>query len=365
MGRAAEDRTGAVIHQDEIGDIDGQFPSGIKGVAHAQASVMAQLLGLFDGFLGGAAPAGQRAEIGDLGVLRFEGAGDGVIGRDADETCAHQRVGAGGIDLDLCMAMRRGDHVEGELKAARTADPIGLHRFDLGGPIIKPVQRIKQFAREIGDLEEPLRQLAPFHIGTRAPALAVDHLFIGKHGHIDRVPIHDRVLAIDETLFKEIEKERLLLAVVFHVAGREHARPVKAEAQWLHLGDHRVDILIGPIGGVAAAGHCGIFGGHAEGVKAHRVQHVKAARQLVARDDVAHRVVADMADMDAPRGIGEHLKHIVFRLVVTAARDKGSGLFPFLLPFGFQGGGVVARHGAGILGSETKTPGIMARRADR
>ena len=365
MGGAAEDRAGAIVHQDEIGDVDGQFPRGVKGVAHAQPGVKAQLLGLFDGLLGGAALAGQRAERGDIGVGGFKRLGNRVVGRDADETCAHQRVGAGGIDLHLGMAMRRGHHVEGELQPARTADPIGLHRLDLGGPVIKPIQRIKQFAREIGDLEEPLRQLAPLHICARAPALAVDHLFIGKHRHIDRVPVHHRVLAIDEALLQEIEKQRLLLAVVFGVAGGEHARPVKAKAQGLHLGDHGGDILICPIGGVTARGHRRILGGHAEGVKAHRVQHVKAIGQFVARDHIAHGVVAHMADMDAPRGIGEHLEHVVFRLVVTAARDKGLGLFPFLLPFGFQRGGVVARHGAGILGSETKTPGIMARRADR
>jgi hypothetical protein len=31
VGRAAEDRAGAVVHQDEVGDVDRQFPVGSKG----------------------------------------------------------------------------------------------------------------------------------------------------------------------------------------------------------------------------------------------------------------------------------------------------------------------------------------------
>jgi hypothetical protein len=51
MGRAAEDRAGAVFHQHEIGDIDRQSPPGIKRMFHADAGIEAELLGLFDGFL--------------------------------------------------------------------------------------------------------------------------------------------------------------------------------------------------------------------------------------------------------------------------------------------------------------------------
>jgi hypothetical protein len=68
----------------------------------------------------------------------------------------------------------------------------------------------------------------------------------------------------------------------------------------------------------------GVLGRQAEGVPAHRVQHVEALGALVARDHVAHRIVADMAHMDAPRRIGEHLEHVVFRarIVVVATRPR-------------------------------------------
>ena len=54
--RAAEDRAGAVIHQDEIGDIDRQLPAWIERMQRANAGVEADLLGLVDHFLGGAVP---------------------------------------------------------------------------------------------------------------------------------------------------------------------------------------------------------------------------------------------------------------------------------------------------------------------
>jgi hypothetical protein len=52
MGRAAEDRAGAVVHQDEVGDVDRQLPVVVEGVADAQARVEAALLGLLDLLLG-------------------------------------------------------------------------------------------------------------------------------------------------------------------------------------------------------------------------------------------------------------------------------------------------------------------------
>ena len=60
MRRAAEDRAGAIVHQNEIGDVDRQLPRGIKRVANLQAGVEAALLGRFQIRLGGAHPATLR-----------------------------------------------------------------------------------------------------------------------------------------------------------------------------------------------------------------------------------------------------------------------------------------------------------------
>jgi hypothetical protein len=82
--------------------------------------------------------------------------------------------------------------------------------------------------------------------------------------------------------------------------------------------------------------HRSVFRRHAEGVPAHRVQDVEAlCARLIAGDHVAHRVVAHVADMDAPRRIGEHFQDVVFRTRIVVVRLEKLRLRPGLLPFRF------------------------------
>ncbi len=358
---ASENRAGAVIHEDKVGDPDRQVPIGVQRVLHGQAGVKAQLLGLFQRLFGGAALGALGAEGGDLGVLLGQCLGQRVIRRNADERRAHQRVGAGGINVDPLVALGGRDHVEGHLKPARFADPVGLHQLDLGGPVIEAINGGQQFLREIADFEEPLRQLAPLDIRARAPALAVDHLFVGQNGHVDRIPVDHGVLAIDEARLEHIEEQRLLLAVIFGIAGRLLARPVERPAQGLHLRLHHFDVLIGPVLRVPARGHGRVFRGHPEGVPAHRVKHVKAVGDLVAGDHVAHRIVPHVPHMQPPRRIGEHLEHIVFRFVRGSGGAENAGLIPGSLPFGFDIVGGIAGHI--LVFQDSETPGFGARRS--
>jgi hypothetical protein len=63
---------------------------------------------------------------------------------------------------------------------------------------------------------------------------------------------------------------------------------------------------------------------------------------LHARDDVAERVVAHMAHMDAARRIGEHFEDIVALARVVALDDEGLPVLPHLLPVGLHFARVVA-----------------------
>ena len=85
----------------------------------------------------------------------------------------------------------------------------------------------------------------------------------------------------------------------------------------------------------------GVFGRHAEGIPAHRVQHGVAHGALEARDHVAHRVVAHVPHVDAPRRIGEHLEHVVFRPRVVVLGGEDAALGPDFLPAGLGLAGVV------------------------
>ena len=94
---------------------------------------------------------------------------------------------------------------------------------------------------------------------------------------------------------------------------------------------------------------CGVFCWKAEGIPAHRVKNIVTMGALVTRNDVTHRIIADVTHVDATRRVGKHLQHIGFRLVASFLgrfRPIKIGVFPGLAPFGFRGLRIIARwHG--------------------
>ncbi len=346
VARYRHDRAGAVIHQHEVRDIDRQVCAGER-VLGGDPGIETQLLGGFEFGRRGAA----LLAFGDegAGLVAVDRLRDRMVGGNCDEARPEDRVGPRGIDRQR-VAIRQ---IESEFEPLGLADPVFLHQPDLVGPVLEAAEPFEQLFGEIGDLEEPLVQLALLDLGAAAPALPVDHLFIGEHGHVDRVPIDLAFLAIDEARFVEIDEQRLLVPVVIGFAGRQLARPVKREAEALQLRLHVFDIVAGPAARVDALFHRRIFGGHAEGVPAHRVQHLVPHRLLVARQHVAHRVIAHMADMDAPRRIGEHLEHVALGLGGSAIRAESLRLFPRALPVRIGAGGIetgFAAHASGVYG---------------
>src|SRR3546814_7288057 len=159
---------------------------------------------------------------------------------------AEDRVGAGREDLEIRGAAYRLAQLEAELAALALADPVLLHQTDLVGPLVELVEAVEQLLGEVGDLQEPLVELSPLDRRAGAPAPAVDHLLVGEHGHVDRIPVHLALLAIDETRLEEVEEQRLFVAVIIGLAGGEFPAPVEREAEALQLCPHGVDIGAGP-----------------------------------------------------------------------------------------------------------------------
>ena len=344
--RAAEDRAGAVFHQDEVGDIDRQRPVRAERVADPEPGIDAPLLGALDRRLAGAGPAALLDEAGDLRVFPGDLRGQRVLGRDRAEARPEDRVVPRGVDVEPAVAP---DHREGEAETLGAADPVLLHRPHLVGPAFEPGERDAQILRVVGDAEEPLRHLALLHGCAGAPAAAVDHLLVGEHRPVDRVPVDPAAGAVEEAAFEEVEEHRLLVAVIARMAGGELAAPVDRKPHRAELAPHRGDILVGPRAGVDALLHGRVLGRHAERVPAHRVQHVEAAGALVARDHVAHRVVPHMPHVDAPRRVGEHLQHVVFRARRIGRDDEGAALVPDRLPMGLVFPGVVSLRRGGVV----------------
>ena len=83
------------------------------------------------------------------------------------------------------------------------------------------------------------------------------------------------------------------------------------------------------------------------------MKNVEAARAPIARHHVAHGVVAHMAHMDAPRRIGEHLEHVIFRARIVVLGLEDLRVRPGFPPFGLGFAHVVSfgpHYGALLLG---------------
>ena len=340
MRRAAKDGAGAVAHQHKVGDHHRQLPVRIEGMRRGQAGVAAQLLGLFDFGFGGAGLAAFLDEVGQLAVLQRQLPGQRMFRRQRHEGRAEQGVGPRGEDIQPGVVRQR----KLELQTFAAADPVALHGAHFFRPAVQRIQPGQQFIGELGDAEEPLAQLAPFHHRAAAPALAVNHLFVGEHGHVHRVPVHIGFAAIDETGFVELQEQLLLLVVIVRIAGGELAAPVNAQSHHLELFAHRRDVFVGPVARTHALVARRILGRQAERIPAHGVQHIEALGAAEAGDDIAHGIVAGVPHMDAPRRIGEHLQHIGFGFVGMRRRLEQGARVPFLLPAAFRVLGVVTRH---------------------
>ena len=217
-----------------------------------------------------------------------------------------------------------------------TPDPVALHEPHLLGPTRQRLQRIQEFVGEAGDAEEPLRQSAFLDDRARAPAAPVHDLLVGEHGAIDGIPVDPGLLALDESGLEEVQEQRLLVFVVAGVAGRELALPVDRKPHQLELPAHRRDVVVGPLGWMDAALEGRVLRRQPEGVPAHGMKDIESPGPLVARNHVAHGVVAHVAHVNAARGVREHLEDVVGRAPAATLSPEQARVFPGGLPFGLD-----------------------------
>ncbi len=342
-------RAGAVTHQHEVRDPD-RYTFTADRVRCVDAGGDAALfLGFQSGFCGRAVAAfldegGQfQIRLGRLDRQR-------MFGGDRDEGHAHQGVGARGVDAQWRrLALGRSRHPasrdtsaslhvdrEVDLQSFRAPDPVALHGLDRFRPARQAIEFVQQFLGVGGDLEEPLRDLAAFDHGAGAPAAAVDDLLVGEHGFIHRVPVHDRVAAVDKPALEQPREEQLFPAVVVRAAGREFAGPVDRVPERLQLPAHVLDVGVRPLRRRGVVLDRGVFRRQAERVPAHRLQHVLAVHALEAADHVADRVVAHVAHVQGTRRVRQHRQHVVLGFAAVFRDLVGAGTRPIRLGGGFD-----------------------------
>ena len=161
MRRAAEDGARAVVHQNEVRDVDRQLPVRVERVRGDDARIDALLLRAFDRRERGAHAAALLAEGGDSGIGLRRRQSQRVIRRDGQEGSAIERVRARREDLELGRAVRCGAiQRPADQQALGSSDPVLLHNPDLLGPLVERAERLDEVIGELGDLESPLQALA-------------------------------------------------------------------------------------------------------------------------------------------------------------------------------------------------------------
>ncbi len=301
MRRTPEDRACAVFHQHEIGDINRDPPIGIERVDRLEGGAVAALLGRFYHRFAGAEAVAFGDEPGEPRIALGETLRQRMVRRERHERCAVKRVRPSREHLDPFVQIGK---AEEHASAFRAADPFLLHQPHSLGPTVEPVERRQQLLGKRGYAQRPLRQEAFFDERAGAPATPVDHLLIGQHGVLDGIPIDPGFLAIGEVGRQKVEKHLLFVAVKIRMAGSDFARPVIGEAHALQLGAHGGDVVGGPDCRMGIFGDRRILGRQAEGVPAHRMQYVEPLRPPITGDQIAHRIIADVADVQFAGRVG-------------------------------------------------------------
>jgi hypothetical protein len=289
-------------------------------------------------------------ESGERRVAARGMLGKRMLRRDRAEGHAHDGVDARGEHVHPAAtdrrAVRRADVVpEGEAHAHALADPVRLHRLDALGPPGHPVEVREQLLGVIGDLQVVAGDLALLDERAGAPPAAVDHLLVGEHRLVDRVPVDDLRLAVGDALFEHLQEHPLVPAVVRRVAGGDLARPVDREPHRLHLLLHRGDVVVGPLRRRDPVLHRGVLGRQPEGVPPHRHQDVPALHPQVPVHHVVDGVVAHVPHVQLPGRVGQHRDAVELLPVGALDRAIDVACLPRGLGGGFDRGGLVRLHG--------------------
>gem|GEM_PF-2497087 len=261
------------------------------------------------------------------------------------------RIGARGEDRHLIFLVAVED-MEDHLRALAPADPVALHLLERVGPV-QGIEAGKQTLGVRAHAQLPLLHLLLFDGETAAHGVALLHLVVGQHGTQRRAPVHRRLAQVGDAVLHQqvgaflfgktvpaalfpkfrdqgldgfrlvglgivpmvehLEEGPLRPLVISGIAGTDFARPVVGEADAVHLLAIARDVLLGGLRRVLPGLDGILLGGKAEGVIAHRVQHVEAFQAFVSAVDVACNIAERMSDMKSgPGGIREHVEHVIF-----------------------------------------------------
>ncbi len=345
MSRNRHDRARPVAGQHVVGDPD-RDPGAVHRVDRRRADRHAGLLALGGEALDLRRRAGSCHVCLDLGapVRRGQPGDERVLRRQHHERRPEQRVGSRREDAQVVAArlvvVGRGG--EDDLGALGPTDPVRLHDPDGFGPV--EAVEVEELVGVLRDPQEPLGQVALLDLRAAAPAAPLDTLdLLPGQGAVVGAPVDRRRGAVGQPPLQEAQEQPLVPAVVRRVAGDDLRRPVERRPHAPKLAAHVVDVLVGPGCRVDLLLDRGVLGRQAEGVEAHREEHVVAPHPVIAGDRVGRRLDVPVPDVEIPRRVVVHGQQVVLGPGrVSEVRPIQVELCPARLPARLDRRGVVA-----------------------
>ena len=154
---------------------------------------------------GNATPLAFLDESREFGIVLRSVGGERMLGGDGDEGHAHDRVGARGEYPEL-LSLAVELIGESETHALALADPVLLHQLDLLRPAFQFVQIGQQLLCVGRNLHVVHRDFTLLDQRARTPTASVDHLLVGQHRLIDRIPVNRTETLVNQALFVETGK---------------------------------------------------------------------------------------------------------------------------------------------------------------
>ena len=279
-----------------------------------------------------------------------------VLEREHEERDAPQRVRAGREDGDPIA--RLGD-LELDLRTPAPPDPVALHRDDTLRPVHQLVHVVQERVGVVGDLEEPLGEVAALD-GRAAPLAGPrDHLLVREDRLVLRAPVDRRLPAVGQTAIEQLKEEPLRPAVVLRVARREAPAPVERHPHPLERRRLLLDVGVGPLLRVDAASDRRVLRGEPERVPADGMQDVVPLHRPETGYGIPAAEGFGVAHMEVTRWVGEHVEGVEARAsVIGIVRGRVQAFsFPDPLPSGLDLRGVVAAaHGQQMVANSSLRP---------
>ena len=312
MGGHPHHRPVPIAHEHIVAHPNGH-PLATQGVGDEESRVHA--LFVFEGQFrfGGAALLARLDEGRQLGLGLGRVGGQGMLRRHRTKTHPHDGVGAGGKDMHETLANQISaliPHLMGKGKAHTHTftDPVFLHEFDALGPSGHALVAHKgqQLLGILRDVQIVTRNFPLLHHGPGSPALAIDHLLIGQHGHVHRVPVHHLGLAIGQAFVEHFQKEPLVPAVITGVTSCDFSAPVDGQTHAEHLLFHVSNVVVGPRRWRHLVLECSVLSRQPKGIPTHGHQDVVAFHAQVTAEHVVDGVISHMPHVQLATGIRQH-----------------------------------------------------------